>query len=299
MLATTSNPSLPAATLSDLFGSLDYCNCSDCNSILSPAAYFVDLLHYLDQPSPTHGLSNPQTELFNRRPDLQYLALSCENTNTTLPYIDIVNETLEAFVAGNLSLAGFEGFNAAPDVTSAELIAAPQNVNDVAYAALQTLFYPAPLPFNRPLELLRQHMKALGVALPDAMIALRASNAITNNATPTSYGWSDILIEQLGLSRDEYRLFTDSTLQLGDLYGLPRASGQTDQQWNAATLATLQTLSLKLFSIRTGVDYDDLVSILRTRFINPGAALIEASSGNIGIYRGIPIAYGQSSPELP
>ena len=30
-----------------------------------------------------------------------------------------------------------------------------------------------------------------------------------------------------------------------------------------------------------------------------GAALIEASSGNIGIYRGIPIAYGQSSPELP
>src|SRR6516225_4462758 len=30
-----------------------------------------------------------------------------------------------------------------------------------------------------------------------------------------------------------------------------------------------------------------------------GAALIEASSGKIGIYRGIPIAYGQSSPELP
>src|SRR5215471_5135592 len=30
-----------------------------------------------------------------------------------------------------------------------------------------------------------------------------------------------------------------------------------------------------------------------------GNALIEASSGNIGIYRGIPIAYGQSSPELP
>jgi hypothetical protein len=31
----------------------------------------------------------------------------------------------------------------------------------------------------------------------------------------------------------------------------------------------------------------------------PTGALIEASSGNIGIYRGIPIAYGQSSPELP
>ena len=269
-----SNPSLPSATLEGLFGSLDYCNCSDCNSILSPAAYFVDLLHYLDQPAPTAGL-NPQTVLFTRRPDLEYLALSCENTNTTLPYIDIVNETLEAFVAGNLSLEGFEGFNAAADVTSAELIAAPQNVNDNAYAALQASFYPAPLPFNRPLELLRQHMKALGVALPDAMTALRASDAITDSGTPTSYGWSDILIEQLALSRDEYRLFTDTTLQLGDLYGLPRASGQTDQQWNAATLANLQTLSLKDFSTRTSVDYDDLVSILKTQFINPGVALIE------------------------
>jgi hypothetical protein len=29
-----------------------------------------------------------------------------------------------------------------------------------------------------------------------------------------------------------------------------------------------------------------------------GNALIEASSGNIGIYRGIPIAYGQSSFEV-
>ena len=271
----TSNPSLPAATLGDLFGSLDYCNCSDCNSLLSPAAYFVDLLHYLDQPSPTAGL-NPQAVLFARRPDLEYLALSCENTNTALPYIDIVNETLEAFVAGNLSLAGFEGFNAAPDVISAELIAAPQNVNDNAYAALQASFYPAPLPFNRPLELLRQHMNALGVALPDAMIALRAGDAIINSATPTSYGWPDILIEQLGLSRDEFRLFTDASLQLGDLYGLPRASGQTDQQWNAATLATLQAAwSLKDFSTRTGVDYDDLLSVLTTKFINPGAALIE------------------------
>ena len=35
-----------------LFGSLDYCGCSDCGSILSPAAYLVDLLHYIDQPSP-------------------------------------------------------------------------------------------------------------------------------------------------------------------------------------------------------------------------------------------------------
>jgi Neuraminidase-like domain/Putative peptidoglycan binding domain/Salmonella virulence plasmid 28.1kDa A protein len=273
LASTTSDPP-PSAALADLFGSLDYCNCSDCNSILSPAAYFVDLLHFLDQPSPTKGL-NPQTDLFSRRPDLEYLALSCDNTNTSLPYIDIVNETLEAFVAGNLSLANFEGFNTSANVSSAELIAAPQNVNDAAYAALKTSFYPAPLPFNRPIELLRQHMKALGVALPDAMIKLRASDAITDNSTPASYGWSDILIEQLGMSREEFRLFADPALLLGDLYGLARASGQTDQQWNATTLATLQGLDMQSFSTRTGVDYTDIVSILKCRFINPGAALIE------------------------
>ncbi len=49
------------------------------------------------------------------------------------------------------------------------------------------------------------------------MTALRAGDELTNTRTPVSYGWSDILIEQLGISRDEYRLFTDPSLQLGDL----------------------------------------------------------------------------------
>ncbi len=34
--------------MAGLFGSLDFCECQDCCSILSPAAYFVDLLHFLD-----------------------------------------------------------------------------------------------------------------------------------------------------------------------------------------------------------------------------------------------------------
>ena len=107
------------------------------------------------------------------------------NTNTALPYIDIVNETLEYFVANNLSLNGFTGFNT-PDavtptvgtnssatsggkavtapslgqlsptvpLTSTELLAAPQNVNNAAYTILQAAFFPSPLPFHRPLALL-------------------------------------------------------------------------------------------------------------------------------------------------
>ena len=104
-------PPYPAAapTLEDLFGSLDYCSCSDCSSILSPAAYLVDLLNYIDQPAPATGFSNPQDVLLSRRPDLQYLPLTCANTNTALPYIDIVNETLEYFVASGLTLDGYQG----------------------------------------------------------------------------------------------------------------------------------------------------------------------------------------------
>ena len=99
-------------TLEELFGSLDYCQCDDCRSILSPAAYLVDLLDYLDNPPGVPG--NPLDVLLSRRPDLQYLPLTCDNTNVTLPYIDIVNETLEYFVCNNLSLAALPTGMAAP-----------------------------------------------------------------------------------------------------------------------------------------------------------------------------------------
>ena len=86
-------------TLEGLFGSMDFCACDECRSILSPAAYLVDLLNFVDQPATPAGTENPQIVLLERRPDLQYLPLTCENTNTALPYIDVVNETLEYFVA--------------------------------------------------------------------------------------------------------------------------------------------------------------------------------------------------------
>ncbi|MGD0246679.1 MAG: FHA domain-containing protein, partial [Streptosporangiaceae bacterium] len=263
--SATNYPVVAYPTLENLFGSLDYCDCQDCGSILSPAAYLVDLLHYVDQPSPAGGPSDPQDILFGRRPDLQYLPLTCANTNTALPYIDLVNETLEYFVANGLSIAGYQGHDTDPAITSAELLASPQYVDDTAYAVLQNAFFPPPLPFTRPLAQLRLHMNALGVALPDAMTALRTDDELTNTSTPVSYGWSDILIERLGISRDEYRMFTDPSLQLGDLWGIP-ASG--------SPLTTLQAMSLRDFSRRLGVSYDDLALIVQTRFINPNAVLI-------------------------
>jgi hypothetical protein len=263
--STTGYPVVAYPTLENLFGSLDYCDCQDCGSILSPAAYLVDLLNYTDQPNPAAGGSNPQDVLLARRPDLQYLPLTCANTNTALPYIDLVNETLEYFVANGLSMDGYQGHDTSDTITSAELIASPQYVDDAAYATLQDAFFPPPLPFSRPLALLRLHMNALGTQLPDAMAALRANDHLENTDSPASYGWTDILIELLGISRDEYRMFTDPSLQLGDLWGIP-ASG--------SPLATLQAMSVRDLSRRLGVFYDDLVSIIQTQFINANTALI-------------------------
>ena len=259
-----SGQSVAAATLDGLFGSLDTCGCDDCESILSPSAYLVDLLHYLDQPATASG-ANPQTILFGRRPDLQFLSLTCENTETALPYIDVANELLEYFVANGLKIDGFQGFDTGDQVTSAELIAAPQNVNDAAYTALRGAFFPAPLPFSRPLALLRGQMAALGVSTPDAMELLRKGDAASvSSPNGSDYTWNDILIERLGLSRDELRIFVDPSLQLGDLTGLP----------NATALATLRTMSIHDLIRRIQITYDDLVAILQTRFVNPNADLI-------------------------
>jgi Salmonella virulence plasmid 28.1kDa A protein len=109
-------------TMESLFGSLDFCDCEHCRSVLSPAAYLVDLLRFIDPPSqdwqltlqdwkqkhngkaydgPDYNYLKPYDALIQRRPDLPYLPLTCENTNTALPYIDLVNEILEYFVANN------------------------------------------------------------------------------------------------------------------------------------------------------------------------------------------------------
>jgi len=89
--------------LQTLFGSLDFCECSDCRSVYSPSAYFVDIMRFLGQRS-TNGSSinagkSVRDVLLERRPDLGEIELSCDNTNIPLPYIDLVNEILEDVVA--------------------------------------------------------------------------------------------------------------------------------------------------------------------------------------------------------
>ncbi|KAI8182567.1 hypothetical protein K4K51_000883 [Colletotrichum sp. SAR 10_75] len=80
-----------------------------------PAAYFVELLQFLKNQPATANVTIPLLlfdgsifnigsvprgsileKLFNRRPDLGDLLVSCRNTNEVVPYIDLVNEALKS-----------------------------------------------------------------------------------------------------------------------------------------------------------------------------------------------------------
>lgn len=89
----------------DLFNSQDYCDCEDCKSVLSPAAYFVDLMRFIDKYISKHFFANLKDHplyLKNRRPDLWNQKLTCEATNMLIPYLDIVNEVLETSLGSNI-----------------------------------------------------------------------------------------------------------------------------------------------------------------------------------------------------
>ena len=83
-----------------LFGRVDLCDCAECRSVYGPAAYLVDLLQFLNPKFLPRGVTQrPAEVLRRRRPDLEHIELSCENTNTTLPYVDLVNEVLEDVIS--------------------------------------------------------------------------------------------------------------------------------------------------------------------------------------------------------
>jgi receptor-binding and translocation channel-forming TcA subunit of Tc toxin/ABC toxin-like protein/neuraminidase-like protein/putative peptidoglycan binding protein/virulence plasmid A protein len=91
-----------------LFGSLEMCECEHCQSVHSPAAYMVDVLHFLKARPSKIGGRSAKDVLFNRRADMGEIELTCENTNTPLPYVDLVNEILEDAVASPSLFMPFE-----------------------------------------------------------------------------------------------------------------------------------------------------------------------------------------------
>lgn len=106
---TTPQPRSASATtqlpdLTTLFGNLNFCQCEHCRSVYSPAAYLVDILKFIEDRE-TATNSQVMKVLMGRRPDLGEIELTCANTNTPMPYVDLVNEVLEDAVAPSPAFA--------------------------------------------------------------------------------------------------------------------------------------------------------------------------------------------------
>lgn len=149
------------ASYQDYFGTLDYCECAECNSIFGAAAYLVDLLRIIDQ-----GITRPNPDiqaglhLFDRRPDIEKIELTCENTNTLIPYLQIVNNllvnTLENALTQSNSLIG----------------------GDV-YLTLANSYFPFNLPFNLPLQQMQAVLGNKNLSLADVAAVLSKGDTLT------------------------------------------------------------------------------------------------------------------------
>ena len=252
-------------TWASLFGNVDYCSCQHCRSIYSPAAYLVDLLSWLDG----HDLGQKTAfeRLSERRPDIQRIELSCENTNTVLPYVDLVTEILEVRVL-NSAGGGTNPANVpkATTATSPELLANPEYLKSQAYDAhLAKAVFPDTLPLDLWGELGRVYFEHLGVHRSDLMETLRRQ-AIPRDET--------IDAERLRFSMAQWRILT--------------AAAQHDvwEYWGYAD-ATPDGVDYKLdlavvsnFLHRAGFEYEQLLDLLHSRFVNAGGIRITGAECN-------------------
>lgn len=249
--------------ISDLFGSLDLCQCAHCNSVYSPAAYLVDVLHFLMDRPTIEGGQNALDVLFDRRPDLGEIELNCQNTNTMLPYVDLVLEILETAVVhgGTLPITPEtntdDHFPFQTTATAAELGANPQHLNAQAYEIVRNAVYPFALPFDQFHSEVVIYLKNLGVALHELKHEFNFAGTPASRVEEAS--------AELGLNPKEQEIITGSGSDpLHELWGFEDA-GEMNlfvSQANAARMLE-----------QTDLEFDDLRTLLSISFVDPAANL--------------------------
>jgi len=218
-----------------LFGSLDSCACDDCRSIHGPAAYLVDLLQFIG--------GNGFSQLDARRPDLKLTELTCANTNTPMPYIDLANEVLENAVAPP------GGTPSWPQTTwsAEELLAGPEHVNQGAYDTLKAAVYPWTLPFDLAEEEAEVYLAHLGVDRAELMETFASSS-------PSE---TTIAAVRLDLTSVDWKIITTA----------PSGSDPA-AYWGPSGAPVVS--SVDAFLQQAGLSYDELLDLLWTDFVNPG-----------------------------
>lgn len=266
----------PIADWSDLFGGAEMCEYEDCRSIIGPAAYLVDLFEFLDKrcdPDPT-TLVTPLDVLIGHptkslqpggppgingmRPDLAHIKLTCENTNTTIPTIDLINEILESVVASGADAPALPN-ESSPGVTGPELSAAPEHVLATAYDVVGNAIYPMSLPYDRLVANARVYLRQAGASRAELIRLL--------SDAPSADRGGALVAETLGLFRRDYEILTFKTLaggplptpiKVADLFGF---AGTADESWMELAAKSRRLLAA------LELTFAELVALIRTRFI--------------------------------
>ena len=245
-VANTRNTVVPAlaslAGFEEMFGNLSFCACEHCQSILGPAAYFVDLMEYVTNHvlKQFSSLGHP-LDLRTRRPDLWKLELSCANTNERVPTLSLVGRILENDIATRLGFSDdFDDRAAIEALVYRDFLA---NRSD-SFAA----------PFHLPLTRTNETLRALGSSRALISRAVGADSLVVARA-------------QLGISEQAWSLLTtpiSDLSELSTLYGIDFGS-------NADEVAPVDVQDLLRGMSVTRQELTDLVGSI---FVAAGGASV-------------------------
>lgn len=232
--------------LETLFGSLDYCDCPHCKSLYSPSAYLTDMLRFLNEHLAIDKSKTVKDILFERRPDLGNIKLNCVNTDTPLPYIDLVCEILENNLVGN------NNFIYQTTLSQKELRAIPQYIQSGAYRTIANADFPMTGTFNLWQEKSRTYLDHLRVPRYELMETFQDRSDPTSK-TPTD---AAIAAEYFGISAKERNLITTKR----------QTAAAQKKYWGFTTTPT--SMHVDRFMKRTKLSYNELLELLLVKFVN-------------------------------
>jgi peptidoglycan hydrolase-like protein with peptidoglycan-binding domain len=249
--------------LEALFGSMDFCACAHCQTVYSPAAYLADVLRFLDEhPSQTANKMVRQV-LFDRRPDLGNLKLNCENTETPLPYVDLVCEVLEAAVPAPGTTPNFSFQTTRPPE---ELRAFPENLRKEAYDVLRGADFPMGSVFDLWQQEARVWLDHLGVPRWELMELMQSRPSSGAPAPPDAA----IGGEYFGLSTKETSLITtvaDNATRQSAIWGFD---------------CSVSKVGVLDFLEHGEITYDELEQLVQIRWVNGGNTGLKIERPSVG-----------------
>lgn len=305
--------------MTDMF-SLETQQCEDCCSITGMAAYFADLMKFLNDCNLDDDKEwSLYQKLKARRPDLENLQLSCANSKTLVSYIDLANEVMEAYVVHLSGLKNSQmkdprtvAFDSPEtdcekgDDSNASAGEEPRQRNtnmDVYRNQISTQMYPfSVFPYNHALESFRLLLGADGASREQFLHLFGSTARVLHNvktrlppANAAEYSGRALAVETalvhlsaaetLGLSHEDFYAITGESFWVDDtaaiLFGAgshayPKAaqlwgySGATADDAEKAMLDQTSgdglTFVTDQFLPRSGLEFADLVLLLKTRF---------------------------------